>query len=99
MPCWSHRSEMATCSRRWSRRMATFSGAANRLRVFLAMGKPPLGIVAYSSGPFFPFRLKQNTTDFSQLAVHSQLHLPQMSRIEKKWHSDHYHKERLLGGS
>ena len=31
--------------------------------------------------------------DFSQLAVHSQLPLPQMSRIEKKWHSDHYQKE------
>src|SRR4051812_48708906 len=61
MPCWSHRSEMGVCSRRWSRRMATFSWAVNRLRVFLAMGKPPLEIVAYSSGPFFPFRLKQNT--------------------------------------
>src|SRR4051812_39469863 len=60
MPCWSHRSEMGVCSRRWSRRMATFSWAVNRLRVFLAMGKPPLEIVAYSSGPFFPFRLKQN---------------------------------------
>jgi hypothetical protein len=24
------------------------------------MGEPPLEIVAYSSGPFFPFRLKQN---------------------------------------
>src|SRR5262249_42033348 len=61
MPCWSHRSEMGVCSRRWSRRMATFSWAVNRLRVFLAMGEPPLEIVAYSSGLFFPFRLKQNT--------------------------------------
>jgi len=26
----------------------------------LGMGEPPLEIVAYSSGPFFPFRLKQN---------------------------------------
>jgi Group II intron, maturase-specific domain len=25
------------------------------------MGEPPLEIVAYSSGPFFPFRLKQNS--------------------------------------
>src|SRR5512135_2840599 len=40
--------------------MATFSGAVNRLRVFSGMGEPPLEIVAYSSGPFFPFRLKQN---------------------------------------
>jgi len=31
-------------------------------------------------------------TDLSQLAVHSQLALPIMSRIEKKWHSDHYHE-------
>src|SRR5512135_275451 len=61
MPCRSHRSETGVCSRRWSRRMATFSWAVNRLRVFLAMGKPPLEIVAYSSGPFFPFRLKQNS--------------------------------------
>src|SRR5215472_12838478 len=60
MPCWSHRSETGTCSRRWSRRMATFSWAVNRLRVFLAMGRPPLEIVAYSSGPSFPFRLKQD---------------------------------------
>src|SRR4051812_26873469 len=36
-------------------------------------------------------------TDVSQLAVHSQLPLPEMSRIEKKWHSDHYQKERLIG--
>src|SRR5262249_41970942 len=57
---WSHRSEMGTCSRRWRRRMATFSWAVSRLRVFLAMGEPPLGIVAYPSGPFFPFRLKQD---------------------------------------
>src|SRR5512135_1519217 len=41
--------------------MATFSWAVNRLRVFLGMGEPPLEIVAYSSGPFFPFRLKQDT--------------------------------------
>src|SRR3954454_21587337 len=68
MPCWSHRSETGVCSRRWSRRMATFSWAVNRLRVFLAMGKPPLEIVAYSSGPFFPFRLKQNTP-WKELAV------------------------------
>src|SRR5512135_3756214 len=61
MPCWSHRSETGTCSRRWNRRMATFSWAVNRLRVFLGMGEPPLEIVAYSSGPFFPFRLKQDT--------------------------------------
>jgi hypothetical protein len=39
--------------------MATFSGAVNRLRVFLGMGEPPLEIVAYSSGPFFPFHLKK----------------------------------------
>src|SRR5512135_617532 len=61
MPCWSHRSETGTCSRRGSRRMATFSWAVNRLRVFLGMGEPPLEIVAYSSGPFFPFRLKQDS--------------------------------------
>src|SRR3954451_20968283 len=47
-------------SRRWSRRMAAFSWALGRFRVFLGMGEPPLEIVAYSSGPFFPFRLKQN---------------------------------------
>jgi hypothetical protein len=41
--------------------MATFSWAVNRLRVFLDMGGPPLEIVACSSGPLFPFRLKQNT--------------------------------------
>jgi hypothetical protein len=41
--------------------MATFSWAVKRLRDFLAMGKPPLDIVAYSSGSFFPFRLKQNS--------------------------------------
>jgi Ferritin-like domain len=41
--------------------MATFSWAVNRLRVFLAMGEPPLEIVAYSSRLFFPFRLKQDT--------------------------------------
>src|SRR5437763_1811765 len=62
MPCWSHRSETGTCSRRWSRRMATFSWAVNRLRVCLGMGEPPLEIVAYSSGPFFPFQLKQNSS-------------------------------------
>ena len=32
-------------------------------------------------------------TDLSQLAVHSQLPLPKKSRIEKRWHSDHYHAE------
>src|SRR6516225_7848540 len=41
--------------------MATFSWAVRRLRVFLAMGRPPLEIVAYSSGPSFPFRLKQDS--------------------------------------
>src|SRR3954449_8846779 len=61
MPYWSHRSETGVRSRRWSRRMAAFSWALGRFRVFLGMGKPPLEIVAYSSGPFFPFRLKQNS--------------------------------------
>ena len=41
--------------------MAAFSWALGRFRVFLGMGEPPLEIVAYSSGPFFPFRLKQNS--------------------------------------
>src|SRR3974377_2331994 len=63
MPCWSHRSDTGGCSRRWSRRMATFSGTLKRFRVFLDMGKPPLEIVAYSSALFFPFRLKQNTPE------------------------------------
>src|SRR5258708_2374783 len=58
---WSHRSETGGRSRRWSRRMAAFSWALGRFRDFLGMGEPPLEIVAYSSGPFFPFRLKQNT--------------------------------------
>src|SRR4030081_505529 len=60
MSYWSHRSETGVRSRRWSRRMAAFSWALGRFRVFLGMGEPPLEIVAYSSGPFFPFRLKQN---------------------------------------
>src|SRR5271157_6124072 len=60
MPCWSHRSDTGVCSRRWSRSMATFSGALKRFRVFLDMGKPPLEIVAYSCALFFPFRLRQN---------------------------------------
>src|SRR5262249_4578770 len=37
-------------------------------------------------------------TDSSQLAVHSQLPLPEMSRSEKRWHSDH-HEEWLTGHS
>src|SRR3954449_9358262 len=61
MSYWSHRSETGVRSRRWSRRMAAFSWALGRFRVFLGMGEPPLEIVAYSSDPFFPFRLKQNT--------------------------------------
>src|SRR5436305_1250406 len=56
----SQRSETGVRSRSWSRRMAAFSWALGRFRVFLGMGEPPLEIVAYSSGPFFPFRLKQN---------------------------------------
>src|SRR5208283_3634766 len=55
------------CSRRWSRSMATFSGALKRFRVFLDMGKPPLEIVAYSSALFFPFRLRQNNHSISCL--------------------------------
>src|SRR5512135_1931312 len=43
--------------------MAAFSWAVGRFRVFLGMGKPPLEIVAYSSGSFFPFRLKQNSVE------------------------------------
>src|SRR5262249_4045062 len=62
MPCWSHRSEIGVCSRRWSRRMATFSWAVKRLRVFLGMGEPPLEVVAYSSRRFVPFQLKQDRT-------------------------------------
>src|ERR1700722_13570841 len=42
--------------------MAAFSWALGRFGVFLGMGEPPLEIGAYSSGPFFPFRLKQNTS-------------------------------------
>src|SRR5258705_6351262 len=61
MSYWSQRSETGVRSRRWSRRMAAFSWALGRFRVFLGMGEPPLEIVAYSSGPFFPFRLKQNS--------------------------------------
>src|SRR5512135_608093 len=49
--------------------MATFSWAVNRLRIFLGMGEPPLEIVAYSSGPFFPFRLKQDSEFFSEPAT------------------------------
>src|SRR5260370_3037143 len=60
MSYWSQRSETGVRSRRWSRRMAAFSWALGRFRVFLGMGEPLLEIVAYSSGPFFPFRLKQN---------------------------------------
>src|SRR4051812_36873987 len=66
MPYLSQRSETGVCSRRWSRRMAAFSWALGRFRVFLGMGEPPLEIVAYSSGPFFPFRLKQNRPGASQ---------------------------------
>src|SRR3974377_858334 len=61
MPCWSHISETGVWSRRWSRRMATFSGTLKRFRVFLDMGKPPLEIVAYSSALFFPFNCTQTT--------------------------------------
>src|SRR5271157_5142745 len=61
MPCWSHRSEMGERSRRWSRKMATISGAEKRVRVILGMGGPPLEFVAYSSRPFVPFQLRQNT--------------------------------------
>src|SRR5262245_60693891 len=61
MPCWSQRSEIGVCSRRWSRRMATFSWAVKRFRVFLDMGVPPLEVVAYSSRRFVPFQLKQDT--------------------------------------
>src|SRR5512135_3392069 len=50
--------------------MATFSWAVNRLRVFLGMGEPPLEIVAYSSGPFFPFRLKQDRRPPARLRAH-----------------------------
>src|SRR5262245_59661467 len=60
MPCWSQRSETGVCSRRWSRRMATFSWAVKRFRVFLGMGAPLLEVVAYSSRRFVPFQLKQN---------------------------------------
>src|SRR4051794_11040195 len=60
MPYLSQRSETGVRSRRWSRRIAAFSWALGRFRVFLGMGEPPLEIVAYSSGPFSPFRLKQN---------------------------------------
>src|SRR5215831_17955052 len=63
MPCWSHRSEIGVCSRRWRRRMATFSWAVNRFRVFLGMGAPPLEVVAYSSRRFVPFQLKQDIRD------------------------------------
>ena len=45
----SQRSETGVCSRRWSRRMAAFSWALGRFRVFLGMGEPPLEIVAYSN--------------------------------------------------
>src|SRR5271165_5698198 len=69
MPCWSHRSDTGVCSRRWSRSMATFSGALKRFRVFLDMGKPPLEIVAYSSALFFPFRLRQN-----RVVLHQPVH-------------------------
>jgi hypothetical protein len=41
--------------------MVTFSRAVKRFRVFLGKLEPPLEIVAYSSGPFFPFRPKQNS--------------------------------------
>src|SRR5215468_2039386 len=61
MPCWSQRSETGVCSRRWSRRMATFSWAVKRLRVFLGMGAPPLEVVAYSSRRLVPFQLRQST--------------------------------------
>src|SRR5262249_16719939 len=61
MPCWSQRSEIGVCSRRWSRRMATFSWAVKRFRVFLGMGAPPLEVVAYSRRRFVPFQLKQDT--------------------------------------
>src|SRR5271157_1926206 len=69
MPCWSHRSDTGVCSRRWSRSMATFSGALKRFRVFLDMGKPPLEIVAYSSALFFPFRLRQNMPSCTLIAI------------------------------
>ena len=58
---------------RWSRRMAAFSWALGRFRVFLGMGEPPLEIVAYSSGPFFPFRLKQNTRCSRLRCLHLRL--------------------------
>jgi hypothetical protein len=35
----------------------------NRLRVVSALGRPPLEIVADSSGPSFPFRLKQDNQE------------------------------------
>src|SRR5512135_2159204 len=44
-----------------------------RFRVFLGMGKPPLEIVAYSSGSFFPFRLKQNTSALASVGRHARL--------------------------
>ena len=49
--------------------MAAFSWALGRFRVFLGMGEPPLEIVAYSSGPFFPFRLKQNTSLYTLFKI------------------------------
>src|SRR6516165_2902941 len=69
MSYWSQRSETGVRSRRWSRRMAAFSWALGRFRVFLGMGEPPLEIVAYSSGPFFPFRLKQNISNRSHRLI------------------------------
>jgi hypothetical protein len=41
------------------------------------MGKPPLEIVAYSSSPFFPFRLKQNTALAAEAVVlHQEVERP-----------------------
>src|SRR5512135_2662552 len=57
--------------------MAAFSWALGRFRVFLGMGKPPLEIVAYSSGSFFPFRLKQNTQTLAENLVPIDEHATQ----------------------
>src|SRR6267142_676424 len=63
MLCSSHSSLTGRCSRRWSRRILSFSSGLKRRRcrlvmlLFLGGGK-----VAYLIPPFGTFRLKQNMT-------------------------------------
>src|SRR3954447_14684644 len=76
MPCRSQRSETGVCSRRCSRRIASFSWGVNRFRVFLDMGSPPLESIPYSSAALLHFRLKQNSRTGSRPVVgaHGEAH-------------------------